>query len=232
MKVRAVRLLIVAAVVAAVVWRHYRVPEPTVLSFRIGQTFEEVAKASTYPVMERSNIPTNAHLQSGATWVTEPAVVLSFNDPKHGFTLPATKFAMVSYMDNKVDTIATSPMLEKLPFDQAVAVLEHLQNQFKAGGWEPWAGDGSQWFDFTPEGKKRLYARMFQSLAQSAELRVPNKYAMTFRLKCMDGCWDRTPPYLFLIDIGVGNDVHAWYDQETRSDKRQVDASHPREGVK
>jgi murein endopeptidase len=50
--------------------------------------------------------------------------------------------------------------------------------------------------------------------SQSAELRVPNKYAMTFRLKCAAGCWTREPPYKFLVDVGVGNDVHAWWDKE------------------
>ena len=53
-------------------------------------------------------------------------------------------------------------MLDPLPFDEAVAILENLQNQFKAGGWEPWENDDSTWFDLTPEGKKRLYARMFE----------------------------------------------------------------------
>lgn len=203
-------------------WSHYRNPAPTVLSFRIGQTFEDVVKASTYAVTERSNIPTNAHLQSGATWVTEPAVILRFDDQKHGFTLPPTKFAAVQYIENRVVTVSTSPMLDKLPFDQAVAVLENLQNQFKAGGWEPWAEDGSEWFDLTPAGRKRLYEKMFQSgWYQTAQLRVPDKYAMTFRIWCASGCPNRTPPYLFLVDIGVGSDVHA----ELKADAPPPDTS-------
>lgn len=191
--------------------RHWPVPAspPTILSFRIGQPFEEVVKASTFPVIERSNIPTHAYLQAGATWVTQPAVILRFDEPRHGFTLPPTKFAMVSYMDNVVDTVATSPMLDKLPFDEAVAILEQLQNQFKAGGWEPWEGDHSKWFDLTPQGKRRLYARMFEpGFLQQTSLRVPGKYGMTFRLKCDAGCWTREPPYLFLIDVGLSNDVY------------------------
>lgn len=102
--------------------------------------------------------------------------------------------------------------LDKLSFDQAVAVLEDLQNQFKAGGWEPWAKNGSKWFDLTPQGKKRLYERMFEpGYSQTAQLRIPKKYGMTFRLKCTDGCWpDEQPPYLFLIDVGVGSDTVGW----------------------
>jgi hypothetical protein len=134
-----VRLVVVCAGVIAVgVWWYCRMPEPTILSFRVGQTFEEVVKNSSFPVLDRANIPTHAYIQAGETFATEPAVILRFDDPKHGFTLPPTKFALVGYMHNKVDTVATTPMLDKLPFDEAVAVLENLQNQFKAGGWEPW----------------------------------------------------------------------------------------------
>ncbi|MEW6759295.1 MAG: hypothetical protein AB1437_00605 [Pseudomonadota bacterium] len=179
------------------------------LSFRVGQHFEEVVRASTYPVVQRSLVPGKELDFSGGTFVTEPAVALCFNDPQHGFILPPTKFAFVSYLHNVVVSVSTSPMLDKLPFDQAVTVLENLQDQFKAGGWEPWADDGSTWFDLTPEGKKRLYQRMFEpGHSQSAELRVPKKYGMTFRLKCADGCWPgEKPPYLFLVDVGLGYDT-------------------------
>lgn len=179
-----------------------------VLSFRVGQSFSEVVRDSSYPVLRHAGDPREREDGFGWTYVTDP-VLLRFNDGKHGFTLPPTKFAAVTYMDGNVATVATTPMLEKLPFDQAVAVLEDLQNQFKAGGWEPQPlGAGSQWFDLTPEGKKRLYQRMFEpGYSQTAELRVPKKYGMTFRLKCTDGCWpDEKPPYLFLVDVGVGTD--------------------------
>ena len=182
---------------------------PTVLSFRIGQGFEEVVKASSYPVMQRSAVPEAETGMAGVTAVTEPAVILCFNDPQHGFMMPPTKFALVGYMHNVVADVSTSPMLDKLPFDQAVAILEDLQNQFKAGGWEPWAVDGSTWFDLSPEGKKRLYQRMLEpGYSQSAELRVPKKYGMVFRLKCTDGCAPgERPPSLFLIDIGLSGDI-------------------------
>jgi hypothetical protein len=217
MKLRnlAFALAVAVPILGIVVWRHSRSPAPaapTVLSFRVGQSFEEVVQASTYPVMEHSNKPSSDDpIQSGETFVTEPAVILRFNDPKHGFTLPPTKFALVGYMDNKIDTVTTSPMLENLSFDESVAVLENLQSQFKAGGWEPWKDDDSTWFDLTPEGKKRLYARMFEpGYMQTASLRVPEKYGMTIRLKCAEGCWTREPPYKFLIDVSVSDDVFGW----------------------
>jgi hypothetical protein len=200
-----------AAIFGAGIWQRLATlaVRPTMLSFRVGQSFEEVVKTSTYPVMQRSNPPSDTPDLTGDTFVTEPAVALCFNDPQYGFILPPTKFAFVGYLHNVVVSVSTSPMLDKLSFDQAIAVLENLQNQFKAGGWEPWTVDGSVWFDLAPEGKKRLYQRMFEpGYSQSAELRVPKKYGMTFRLKCTDGCWpDEKPPYLFLIDVGVGYDT-------------------------
>ena len=206
------RLALIGIIGAGLSW-YYRTPEPTLLSFRIGQTFEDVVKSSTYPVMERSNRPADdpSDGQHGATWVTEPAVTIRFNDPKHGFTLPPTKFAALGFDHNVATTLATSPMLDKLSFDRAAAVLENLQNQFKAGGWEPYEVHQSKWFDLTPAGKKRLHAAMFKPpFFQQQTLRVPKKYAMTFRFLCAEGCWTREPPYLFLIDIGVSDDTEGW----------------------
>ena len=138
--------------IVAIVWWHSRPPELTVLAFRLGQTFEQVAKDSSYPVMERSNRPADdTDNKFGATWVTEPAVIIRFTDPKHGFTLPPTKFAALTFSQNQAVSLATSPMLDPLPFDEAVLILENLQNQFKAGGWEPWVKDDSTWFDLTPK---------------------------------------------------------------------------------
>jgi hypothetical protein len=205
---RQIRVALVAGVLGAGLWWHlYRIPEPTVLSFRIGQAFEDVVKNSTYAVMEHAYDVNH----SGGTFVTEPAVIVCFDDPEHGFTLPPTKFAALSYDQGRVDDVATSPMLEKLPFDKAVVVLENLQNQFKAGGWVPWEVDGSVWFDLSPEGKKRLYARMFEpGYKQTVILTVPKKYGMTFRLWCAEGCPTREPPYRFLIDVGVSYDTEHW----------------------
>lgn len=213
------RVAVLATVIGAALWWHSRTPEPTVLAFRLGQTFEQVIRDSSYPALERSNRPAEdpGDHKFGAIWVTEPAVIIRFTDPKHGFTLPPTKFATLAFSENQAVSLATSPMLGPLPFDEAVAILENLQNQFKAGGWEPWEQDDSTWFDLTPSGKKRLYARMLEpGYMQTNSLRVPTMYGMTFRLKCTEGCWTREPPYLFLIDIGVGGDIYGAKNGEWR----------------
>lgn len=209
MKTRDHRRLILAGLAGAGLWWYNHTPEPTLLSFRIGQTFEEVVASSTYPVMERSNLPSDDSTQFGVTWVTEPAAIIRFTDSVHGFTLPPTKFASLGFHHNVATTLSTSPMLDKLPFRKAVSLLENLQNQFKAGGWEPYDVHESKWFDLTPEGKKQLHAAMFKApFLRQETLRVPGKYAMTFRFQCAEGCWTREPPYLFLIDIGLSDDVH------------------------
>lgn len=227
------RLLVVsAALVLSVSWSRSRPPAPTILSFRPGQAFEEVVKHSTYPVLTKSNLPSESETGWGATWVTEPAVIIRLNDSEHGFTLPPTKFAALSFHGNLAATLATSPMLEELAFDEAVVILENLQNQFKAGGWQPWTTNDSKWFDLTPEGKKRLYSKMFDpGYSRETTLRIPKLYGMIFRLKCTEGCWTREPPYRFLIDVGVGEDVFGW----ERGDPDISAPSHPaasRKGMK
>lgn len=115
-------------------------------------------------------------------------------------------------------------MLEKLPFDEAVTMLEDLQNQLKAGRWEPYELHESKWFDLTPEGKQRLYAAMFKPpYHQQQTLHVPKKYGMTFRFKCAEGCWTRELPYLFLIDIGISGDTEC----REKGDPYLWDDSHP-----
>jgi hypothetical protein len=221
---------ILASITAAIVWWYSRPPEPTVLAFRLGQSFEQVVRNSSYPALERSNRPADdpGYHKFGAIWVTEPAVIIRFTDPKHGFTLPPTKFAALTFSENRAVTLATSPMLAPLPFDEAVAILENLQNQFKASGWVPWARNDSTWFDLTPEGKKRLHARMFgPGYMESTDLRAPKMYGMVFRLKCTEGCWTREPPYLFLIDIGVGDD----HESDDPFRWRRPDAAVPDKGV-
>ena len=211
---RPYRSVVIGVIGATILW-YQRTPEPTILAFHIGQTFEEVVANSTFPVMEHSRKPSEDTLGTrfGGTWVTEPAVIIQFTDPKHGFTLPPTAFAAVTYIDNKAELLATTPMLKALPFKDAVAELEDLQTQFRTHGWEPWTVDGSTWFDLTPEGKKALYEAMFvPGYSREATLRVRNKYAMTFRIKCTEGCWTREPPYRFIIDIGISDDSYARYD--------------------
>lgn len=201
------RYLAMTALLGYALWIYVRIPASTILSVRIGQTFDEVVSASTFPVLAASNIPNNPN-GSGATWVREPAVIIQFNDPKYGFTLPATTFAAIGYMEGKVDDISTSPMLNKVTFDQATRRLEILQRQFQAGGWRP--EFNTNWFDLTPKGREQLHKHVRSGrngFMKTTMLVVPGKYEMIFRLWCAARCDSQIGLDRYLIDIGVSADV-------------------------
>jgi hypothetical protein len=191
------------AVLVAVAWakRDYLVPTTT-LSVRIGEAYENVVKESTFPVAENSMPPGNGF---GTTDVDAPAVVIAFNDPTNGFTLPPTKFAGITYLDGKVLTIRTSPMLESLPFEKAIRLMNRLQADFKKSGWKPVKPCGERapsWFDSTsPAGLAELRR------GSTRELVVPRKYAMYFNFTCWDNCSPApNDKSVYLIDISMGPD--------------------------
>jgi hypothetical protein len=203
---RYTKAIVVTAIVYAA-WSYFRTPVPTTISIRIGDTFEQVARSSNFPVAASSNIPTHDVLGSGSTSVKEPAVIIRFNDPKYGFTLPPTTFAFIGYMHNKVDTIATSPMLSMQSYEQAVDVVARLQNQFISGGWE--LDDDTTWFDLTREGRLALHNDIRlgnQGYRKEVSLRAPEKYSMTFRLRCAARCDNHIGFDRYLIDIGIAQD--------------------------
>jgi hypothetical protein len=194
----------VLAVLGYVAWRCCSAPTPTTLSLRIGQTFEEVVAASSFPVMAESDRPADNPDGSGATWVSKPAVIIQFNDPKYGFTAPPTTFAAIGYIDNRVSSIATSPILQTLPFEEAVAIIEFLQKQFMAGGWE--LVDDTTWFDLSLKNREVLHqiVRNEETGQQKVVgLIAPKKYSLTFRLICVDRCDSRLGLDSYLINVGV-----------------------------
>lgn len=183
-------------------WWYARPPVPTYLVAKPGQTFEEVVKNSTFPVWEKSNRPSEypGDLKAGATWVYEPSVIFKLDDPDSGFSLPPTRFGAVTYMDNRVQSIVTSPMLEALPFDDTLTVLQALQDMFRAKGWVPWDGDNSQWFDLSPRGRQKLQ----DEFSEMNSLRVPKKnLEMFFSVHCERDCDDR-PHSRWLINVEIG----------------------------
>ena len=194
----------IVALVAAALWEKHDSSVPTTtLSVRIGETYDEVVKGSTYPVVQNSVPPDDQPYYGGSTWISSPAVVIAFSDPEHGFTLPPTKFGAVGYAYRKVVTITSSPMLDALPFDQAIALLNRLQVDFKRAGWLPIERSGERpptWFDTeTVSGLAELRA------GSTRELVAGDKYFMYFNFKCWDGCYpERNSKSVYLIDVGIG----------------------------
>ena len=197
----------ITAVVAAAGWAKYDylIP-PTTLSLRIGETYDDVIKGSTYPVAMNSVPPSEKPYYGGSTWISRPAVVIVFNDPEHGFTLPPTKFAGIGYEDRKVVTITTSPMLDALPFDEAIALLNRLQADFKKAGWQPirTSADGPpDWFNTrSAEGIKEL------RVGGSRELSATERYRMDFNFKCWQECRpEPSAKSVYLIDVSMGESL-------------------------
>lgn len=213
------------SLIAYTVWTYFHVPEPTLLSLRIGLPFEEVVRASTFPVMESSINPANDSEKFGITLVTKPAVIIKFSDPKYGFTLPATTFAAVSYSEGKVSTIRTSPMLSKLTFHQAVLELANLQHQFQVSGWQ--LDDDTTWFDLTHAGRRRLHEDLLSGRngrARTVSLVAPKKYSLYFTMSCAGGCDSNIGLDRYLIDISISKDFG--YEIETRK-KAMEEATTP-----
>jgi len=195
----------IVALVTAAVWAKHGYSTPTTtLSVRIGETYDEVMKGSTYPVVRNSVPPDDKPYYGGSTWISKPAVVIVFNDPEHGFILPPTKFGAVGYAYRKVITITSSPMLDALPFDEAIALLNRLQVDFKKAGWQPTrtSADGPpDWFDTrSPAGIKEL------RVGGSRELSATKALRMYLNFDCWEEC--RPAPSaksLYLIDVSIGD---------------------------
>ena len=189
-------------------WWYARPAVPTYLVALPGQTFEEVVKNSTFPVWEKSTRPSEdpGTTKAGATWVYEPSVIFKLDDAANGFSLPPTTFGAITYMDNRVQSIVTSPMLKALPFDDTLTVLQALQDMFKAKGWVPWEGNNSRWFDLSPQGRQKL----LDERSKLNILRVPKKnLEMFFSVYCELDC-DDLPHSRWLINVEIGK--KALYD--------------------
>ena len=87
------------------------------IALHIGKPYKDVLRDSTFPVKSETAMRATTPPIEDSTWITRPAIV-RFDDPKHGFTLPPTKFGAIGYNRGRVTTFTTSPMLETLPFDQ------------------------------------------------------------------------------------------------------------------
>ena len=179
----------------------------TVISAHIGKTYEGVARDSTFPIKAKAVIYPSDPPEPDSVWL-DGSVIVKFDDPEHGFTLPPTKFGLVSFSDWKVVTITTSPMLETLPFDQLIPLLDHIQQMLKKSGWMPeFEGERHSWFKIENEADRNALQSLLFKQAVSAALLVPQKYGMSLIVKCYARCDERDPNTArYLIDVSVGRD--------------------------
>jgi hypothetical protein len=187
----------------------YSLSLPKTLSVHIGKSYEQVTKDSSFPVEDKTVIYPGSPPHPSSLWISSP-VVITFDDPKHGFSLPATLFGAVGFDNWKVSNITTSPMLEVLPFDQMIVVLDQLQGQLNKAGWIEWNAETNPWVKTSTEAdRKQLQAELFDHVVV-AVLQVPHKYSLALNVKCYARCDKRDPSTAkYLIDVSVGRDHYS-----------------------
>ena len=179
-------------------------PKPTALVVRVGMSYDEVVTRSSYPARANGMAP-SGETGFGTIDVTKPAVIVKYDDPDYGFELPPTKFVAITFGDSVVESITTTPMLEALPFSEAVEVLFQTQEKFRSTGWVPWKGNQSVWFDFSPQGRKSLHAEVLRFSQSEQWLLHPQRHLqMIFRIKCIEDCFDDDDDARYLIDVSFG----------------------------
>lgn len=172
----------------------------------IGKPYAEVVKDSSFPVERKTAIYPSDPPKVDSTWISSP-VVITFDDPEHGFTLPKTIYGAVGYTKGEVDGITTSPMVESLPFDKTAALLDELQTMFRNANWTPEPVEGNDWIKVQSDDERRqLQAKLFDQ-ADGVILLVPHKYSLLMHIKCYARCDERNVKTArYLIDVGLSRD--------------------------
>lgn len=179
------------------------------ISLHIGKPYEDVIRDSTFPVKSKTVLRPTTPPVEDSTWFTSP-VIVKFDDTQHGFILPPTKFGAVGYNSGKVTTITTSPMLETLPFDQLIPLLDQLQEQLKTAYWAP-KDDNEDfgWIKTSNDAERNTLQNLLFDHAVTAMLLIPHKYGMSLIVKCYARCSERNPKTAkYLIDVSIGKDFY------------------------
>ncbi len=177
------------------------------IALHIGKPYKDVLRDSTFPVKSETAMRATTPPVEDSTWITRPAIV-KFDDPKHGFTLPPTKFAAIGYNRGRVTTITTSPMLQTLPFDQLILLINNLQLMLKNAGWTP-RDEYHTWFKLdTGIERNTLQTLLFKQVVVMTLL-IPHRYGMSFNVKCYARCDEYDPKTAkYLIDVSIGQDFY------------------------
>lgn len=179
------------------------------LRVHIGKTYDETVADSTYGVAAHTVIYPGNPPHPSSAWISTP-VIIHFDDAEHGFTLPVTKFGSIGFDEGKVSNMTTSPMLETLPFDQLVVLLDQLQSQLKNAGWVEWNAETNPWVNMADEASREtLQAELFDHVMVTVLL-IPHKYSLSLNVKCYARCDERDPKTAkYLIDVSVGKDHYS-----------------------
>ena len=176
------------------------------ISLHVGKPYKDVLRDSTFPVKSETAIRATTPPIEDSTWITRPAIV-KFDDPKHGFTLPPTKFGAIGYNRGKVTTFTTSPMLETLPFDQVIPLFNNLQEMLKDSGWTLEKIGSNALIKASSEAEKNALQLLLFKHAETVIFFIPHKYSLALTIKCYARCNERdVKTAKYLIDVSVGRD--------------------------
>ena len=176
------------------------------IAIHVGKPYKDVLRDSTFPVKSETAMRATTPQVEDSTWITRPAIV-KFDDPKHGFTLPPTKFGAIGYNRGKVTTFTTSPMLETLPFDQVIPLFNNLQEMLKDSGWTLEKIGSNALIKASSEAEKNALQLLLFKHAETVIFFIPHKYSLALTIKCYARCNEhdiKTAKYL--IDVSVGRD--------------------------
>lgn len=180
-----------------------------ILSAHIGKPYNDTVEDSTFSVTSNTAFYPSKPPHPSSTWISKP-VIIHFDDPEHGFTLPATKFGAIGFDEGKVSTMTTSPMLETLPFDQLIPLLNQLQGMLKDSGWVPRNPEDNSWLTLGSEVEKNALQKQLFDQVVVVMLLIPHKYSLALNVKCYARCNERDPKTAkYLIDVSVGSDYYS-----------------------
>lgn len=180
-----------------------------ILSTHIGKPYNDTVEDSTFSVTSNTAFYPSKPPHPSSTWISKP-VIIHFDDPEHGFTLPATKFGAIGFDEGKVSTMTTSPMLETLPFDQLIPLLNQLQGMLKDSGWVPRNPEDNSWLTLGSEVEKNALQKQLFDQVVVVMLLIPHKYSLALNVKCYARCNERDPKTAkYLIDVSVGSDYYS-----------------------
>jgi hypothetical protein len=203
------RLYLGALTLGSLFFLIYIVHDPkatTVISAHIGKTYDGVVRDSTFPIKAKTVIYPSEPPEPDSVWI-RGSVIVKFDDPEHGFTLPPTKFGLVGFNGWKVTTITTSPMLETLPFDQVIPLFNNLQEMLKGSGWTLEKIGSNALIKASSEAEKNALQLLLFKHAETVIFFIPHKYSLALTIKCYARCNERdVKTAKYLIDVSVGRD--------------------------
>ena len=81
---------------------------------------------------------------------------LRYMHPQYGFDTPLARFFTISFKDERVSSIRMSPQIEPLLLDDAMKIVQDLQDQWRRRGWELTSPKTDPAIADTPEWRTRL----------------------------------------------------------------------------